>query len=329
MGSGTTSGQLPQRAAARTHHPSNKTPQNEDIGEPSGGDLPPDHRNPAFAGGSARVGVTTLPPHRPYDCAIELQPAIPPRGRIFSLSRPDRAAMEKYLTESLAVGIICPSSSPAGAGFFFMGKKDGTLRPCIDYRGINAMTVRNRYPLPLMDTAFVLLQGATIFMKLDLRNTYHLVRIREGDEWKTAFNTPTGNWEYLVMPFGLTNAPAIFQTLVNDVLGDMLSKFVFVYLDDILIFSQDTRSHQGHVRKVLQRLLENRMFVKAEKCTFSCTSTTSSPQEASPWTRRRCVRWSSGRTPRTVSLCRDSWGSPIFTGGLLGTIAPSPHPSPT
>ena len=219
--------------------------------------------------------ATTLPPHRPYDCGIELQPgAVPPRGRIFSLLSPERAAMDKYLAESLAAGIIRLSSSLAGAGFFFVGKKDGTLRPCIDYRGINAMTVRNRYPLPLMDSAFELLQGATIFTKLDLRNAYHLVRIREGDEWKTAFNTATGHWEYLVMAFGLTNAPAVFQTLVNDVLGDMLNKFVFVYLDDILIFSQDAQAHQGHVRKVLQRLLENRLFIKAEKCTFTCTSTT-------------------------------------------------------
>ena len=182
--------------------------------------------------------------------------------------------MEKYLAESLAEGIIHPSLSPAGAGFFFVGKKDGTLTPCIDYRGINTMMVRNRYPLPLMDTAFNLLQGATVFTKLDLCNAYHLVRIKEGDEWKTAFNTPTGHWEYLVMTFGLTNAPGVFQTLVNDVLGDMLNKFVFVYLDDILIFSQDAQSHQGHVRRVLQCLLENRLFVKAEKCMFSCTSTT-------------------------------------------------------
>ena len=216
--------------------------------------------------------ATCLPPHRLYDCAIELKPgAAPPRGRIFSLSRPEREAMAKCLTESLAAGIIHPSSSPAGAGFFFVGKKDGTLRPCIDYRGINEMMVRNRYPLPLMNTPFDLLQGATIFTKLDLRN--HLVRIKEGDEWKTAFNTPTGHWEYLVMPFGLTNVPAVFQTLVNDVLGDMINKFVFVYLDDILIFSQDAQSHQGHVRKVLQRLLENRLFVKAEKCEFPCTTT--------------------------------------------------------
>ena len=103
--------------------------------------------------------------------------------------------MEKYLSESLAAGIIRPSSSPAGAGFFFVGKKDGTLMPCIDYRGVNQLTVKNRYPLHLMNTAFNLLQGATVFTKLDLRKAYHLVRIKEGDEWKTAFNTPTGHWE--------------------------------------------------------------------------------------------------------------------------------------
>ena len=156
---------------------------------------------------------------------------------------------------------------------FFVGKKDGTLKLCIDYRGINQITVKNCYPLPLMNTAFDLLQGATIFTKLDLRNTYHLVRNKEGDEWKMAFNTLTGHWEYLMMPFGLTNTPAVFQTLLNDVLWDIINKFVFVYLDDILIFSKDTQSHQTHVRKVLQRLLENRLFVKAEKCEFSCETT--------------------------------------------------------
>ena len=207
-------------------------------------------------------------------CAIELKPGTtPPRGRLFSLSRPERDAMEKYLSESLEAGIIQPSSSPAGAGFFFVGKKVGSLRPCIDYRGINDITVKNRYPLPLMNTAFDLLQGATIFTKLDLRNAYHLVRIREGDEWKTAFNTHTGHWEYLVMPFGLTNAPAVFQSLVNDVLRDMINRFAFVYLDDILIFSKSPEEHRNHVRLVLQWLLENRLFVKAEKCEFSYTKT--------------------------------------------------------
>lgn len=213
--------------------------------------------------------ASSLPPHRPYDCAITLRPGTsPPRGRLYSLSSPETKAMESYITTSLAAGLIRPSSSPAGAGFFFVEKKEGTLRPCVDYRGLNDITVKNRYPLPLVSSAFELLQGAVVFSKLDLRNAYHLVRIKEGDEWKTAFNTASGHYEYLVMPFGLTNAPAVFQALVNDVLRDMLNRFVFVYLDDILIFSDSVSNHVSHVRQVLQRLLENQLFVKAEKCEF-------------------------------------------------------------
>uniref|UniRef100_A0A4W5RBM8 ribonuclease H n=1 Tax=Hucho hucho TaxID=62062 RepID=A0A4W5RBM8_9TELE len=218
--------------------------------------------------------ATSLPPHRTYDCAIDLLPgSCPPRGRIFSLSSPEHSAMDTYIKESLAAGIICASTSPAGAGFFFVEKKDGGLRPCIDYRGLNKITVRNRYPLPLMATGFELLQGTSIFTKLDLRNAYHLVRIRQGDEWKTAFNTPTGHYEYRVMPFGLTNAPAVFQALINDVLRDMLNLFVFVYLDDILIFSRSLKEHEGHVSRVLQRLLDNHLYVKPEKCEFHVSQT--------------------------------------------------------
>ncbi len=123
-----------------------------------------------------------------------------------------------------------------------------------------------------MSSAFELLQGAKVFTKLDLRNAYHLVRIREGDEWKTAFNTPTGHFEYRVLPFGLTNAPAVFQALINDVLRDMVNRFVFVYLDDILIFSPSLQVHTQHVRQVLQRLLENQLYAKAEKCVFHAKS---------------------------------------------------------
>ncbi len=113
--------------------------------------------------------AASLPPHRPYDCAIELLPGTsPPKGKLYSLSAPEREAMEKYISDSLASGFIRPSSSPAGAGFFFVGKKDGSLRPCIDYRGLNSITVRNTYPLPLMSSAFERLQGASIFTKLDL-----------------------------------------------------------------------------------------------------------------------------------------------------------------
>lgn len=120
----------------------------------------------------------TLPPHHPYDLAIDLLPGtIPPRGRLYSLSIPETQAMKKYITEALDQGLIQPSSSPAAAPFFFMAKKDGSLRPCIDYRRLNQITIKNRYPLPLMGSAFELLAGAKIFTKLDLCNAYHLVRI--------------------------------------------------------------------------------------------------------------------------------------------------------
>lgn len=232
--------------------------------------VPPQYHS--FHSVFSKQKASVLPPHRPYDCAIELMPGqCPPRGRVFSLSPPEQTAMETYIMEGLKAGIIRSSTSPAGAGFFFVGKKDGGLRPCIDYRALNKVTIRNRYPLPLMATAFELLQKATIFSKLDLRNAYHLVRIKQGDEWKTAFNTPTGHYEYLVMPFGLTNAPAVFQALINDVLREMLNKFVFVYLDDILIFSSSLQEHESHVRKVLRRLQENHLFVKPEKCEFHTT----------------------------------------------------------
>uniref|UniRef100_A0A1A8D4D5 Gypsy retrotransposon integrase-like protein 1 n=1 Tax=Nothobranchius kadleci TaxID=1051664 RepID=A0A1A8D4D5_NOTKA len=217
--------------------------------------------------------ASSLPPHRPFDCAIDLFPGAPlPSSRLYNISRPERECMEKYISESLSAGIIRPSTSPLGAGFFFVTKKDGTLRPCIDYRGLNQITVRNKYPLPLLSSTFEPVQDASIFTKLDLRNAYHLVRIKEGDEWKTAFKTPVGHFEYLVMPFGLTNAPAVFQSLVNSVLADFVNKFVTVYLDDILIFSRTPEEHSKHVRAVLHRLLENRLYVKAEKCEFHVPS---------------------------------------------------------
>uniref|UniRef100_A0A674PBR8 Gypsy retrotransposon integrase-like protein 1 n=1 Tax=Takifugu rubripes TaxID=31033 RepID=A0A674PBR8_TAKRU len=189
----------------------------------------------------SKDNALSLPPHRPYDCPIDLLPGAPyPTGRLYNLSIPE--------------------------------KEDGGLRPCIDFRKLNNITVKNKYPLPLMSSAFEPLTHARVFTKLDLRNAYHLVRIRKGDEWKTAFNTHLGHFEYLVMPFGLSNAPAVFQELVNDVLRDMINVFVVIYLDDILIFSRTMEEHHQHVRLVLQRLLENRLFIKAEKCVFHSAS---------------------------------------------------------
>uniref|UniRef100_A0A3B3QH18 ribonuclease H n=1 Tax=Paramormyrops kingsleyae TaxID=1676925 RepID=A0A3B3QH18_9TELE len=133
-----------------------------------------------------RKQAVKLPPHRPYDLAIDLLPgAVPPRGRLFSLSPTETKAMEEYVADALRQGTIRPSSSPTAAGFFFVKKKDGGLRPCVDYRGLNNITVKNHHPLPLTNTALDALSGATHFTKLDLRSTYNLVRIRESDEWKT------------------------------------------------------------------------------------------------------------------------------------------------
>ncbi|KAK3523122.1 hypothetical protein QTP86_017285 [Hemibagrus guttatus] len=213
--------------------------------------------------------ASKLPPHRPWDCAIDLLPGEPvPRGRIYPLSVPEEKAMEEYIKEALAQGYIRPSTSPAASSFFFVAKKDGGLRPCIDYRALNQITVKFRYPLPLVPAALEHLRGATIFTKLDFRSAYNLIRIREGDEWKTAFITPTGHYEYLVMPYGLANAPSVFQDFIHEVLREFLHRCVLVYIDDILIYSRSLAEHRQHVAEVLGRLREFQLFLKAEKCSF-------------------------------------------------------------
>ncbi|KAL0161004.1 hypothetical protein M9458_044729, partial [Cirrhinus mrigala] len=213
--------------------------------------------------------ASQLPPHRPWDCAIDLvSNASLPRGRIYPLSLPESKAMEEYIREALSQGYIRPSTSPAASSFFFVSKKDGGLRPCIDYRVLNHQTIKFRYPLPLVPAALEQLRSAQIFTKLDLRSAYNLIRIRNGDEWKTAFVTPTGHYEYLVMPYGLVNAPSVFQNFIHEVLREFLHHFVIVYIDDILIYSRCEAEHRHHVAEVLQRLREHQLYLKAEKCSF-------------------------------------------------------------
>ncbi|KAK3573596.1 hypothetical protein QTP86_030019 [Hemibagrus guttatus] len=210
-----------------------------------------------------------LPSHQVWDCAIDLLPNTSlPKGRIYPLSLPESKAMEEYIETALAAGHIRPSTSPAAAGFFFVGKRDGGLRPCIDYRGLNTITVRYSYPLPLVPAALEQLRGARVFTKLDLRSAYNLVRIREDDEWKTTFHTTSGHYEYCVMPFGLTNAPAVFQALINGVFQDLLGKGVIAYIDDILVNSSSMEEHVRMVREVLCRLQQHHLYVKLEKCEF-------------------------------------------------------------
>lgn len=214
-----------------------------------------------------------LPENRRYDMAIDLMPGerSPPFGPIYKLSEPELKALRQYIDENLSKNFIRPSKSPAGAPLLFVKKKDGSLRPCIDYRALNRITVKNRYPLPLIPELIDRLREAKVFTKIDLRGAYNLVRIKPGDEWKTAFRTRYGHYEYLVMPFGLTNAPSVFQNLMNDVMREFLDIFVIVYLDDILVYSRTMEEHTEHVRQVLQKLKENRLYAKLEKCEFDCT----------------------------------------------------------
>jgi len=150
----------------------------------------------------------------------------------------------------------------------FVKKKDGTLRLCIDYRQLNKVTVKNKYPLPRIDDLFDQLKGACVFSKIDLRSGYHQVMIKEKDMQKTAFRTRYGHYEFVVMPFGLTNAPAIFMDLMNRVFRSYLDKFVVVFIDDILIYSSSQMEHANHLREVLETLMRNKLYAKLSKCEF-------------------------------------------------------------
>lgn len=217
----------------------------------------------------SETSAASLPQHKPYDCAIDLIPGKqPPKGGIYRLSPPEADELKKQLDSMLEKGWICRSTSPAGAGVMFAMKKDGKLRLCIDYRGLNNVTIKNSAVLPLIDEAIEALREAGWFCGLDVANAYHRIRIRKGDEWKTAFNTKYGHYEYLVMPFGLTNAPAIFQELMNDIFHDMIDITVIVYLDDIIVFGKTKEETIAATKKVLQRLRENHLYCKAKKCEF-------------------------------------------------------------
>ena len=158
----------------------------------------------------------TLPEHRPYDCKIELEPDVPLyKGAIYPTSPREEKALKEYIDENLAKGFIRRSESPAGYPVMFVPKKSGELRLCMNYRKLNQWTKRNAYPIPRISAVFEAMKGAVVFSKFDLKSAYNLVRIREGDEYMTAFNTKFEHFEHLVMPFGLTNAPAVLQSFVE------------------------------------------------------------------------------------------------------------------
>ena len=185
-----------------------------------------------------------LPPHRSFDHAIDMfEGKEPTWGPIYTLSEKELEVLRTYLADMLMSGKIRPSKSSAGAPILFVPKKEGRgLRLYVDYRGLNKVTILNRYPLPLMNELGDRIRGAKIFTKLDLKSGYNLIWIKEGDEWKTAFRTRYGLFEYKVMPFGLANAPATFQNMMNEIFRDMIDLGVVIYLDDILIYSENNKT---------------------------------------------------------------------------------------
>jgi hypothetical protein len=222
-----------------------------------------------FADVFSKRKAFSLAEHRPYDLKINIdENSAPPLGPIYSLSAVELETLREFIDENLAVGFIRPTRSPCGAPVLFVKKKDGSLRLCVDYRGLNKITRKDRYPIPLIADLLDAPKRARIYSKIDLKHAYHLVRIAEGDEWKTAFRTRYGSFEWLVMPFGLSNAPAAFQRFMNDIFADMLDVSVVVYLDDILIYSENHSAHRAHVREVLRRLRANGLFASPKKCFF-------------------------------------------------------------
>ncbi|KAG8377434.1 hypothetical protein BUALT_Bualt08G0032500 [Buddleja alternifolia] len=211
-----------------------------------------------------------LPPRREVDHVIKLEPgAKPPSMAPYRMSPPELEELRKQLKDLLDKGMIRPSKAPFGAPVLFQRKHDGSLRMCVDYRALNKVTVKNKYPIPLIADLFDRLGNAKIYAKMDLQKGYYQVRIAEGDEPKTVCITRYGSFEWLVMPFGLTNAPATFCMLMNKIFHPYLDWFVVVYLDDIVVYSNSIDEHADHLRTVFQVLRENELYVKKEKCSFA------------------------------------------------------------
>ena len=209
-----------------------------------------------------------MPPDRDIEFVIELQPGTAPISkRSYRMPPNELAELKVQLQDLLDKGFIRPSSSPWGCPALFVKKKDNSLRLCVDYRPLNAVTIKNKYPLPRIDILFDQLAGAKVFSKIDLRSGYHQIKIKPCDIPKTAFSTRYGLYEYLVMSFGLTNAPAYFMYLMNSVFMPELDKFVVVFIDDILIYSKNEEDHAEHLRIVLQRLRDH-LYAKFSKCEF-------------------------------------------------------------
>ena len=210
-----------------------------------------------------------LPPQREVDHRIELIPgAEPPHRAPYRMSPQGLDELRKQLKDLTEKGYIRPSVSPFGAPVLFVPKKDGGVRMCVDYRALNKVTVHNRYPLPRIDELLDRLQGSRFFTKIDLRSGYYQIRMHPDSIQKTAFRTRYGHFEFLVLPFGLTNAPATFMHLMHQIFREQLDKFIVIFLDDILVYSQTLQDHIDHVRRTLQVLRDHQLYAKVSKCAF-------------------------------------------------------------
>jgi len=214
-----------------------------------------------------------LPKHSTYVYKIDRKPGTTvPWGPIYLLSETELQILREWLKEMEKTEKICSSISPAGSPFLFVPKTNGKgLRSCMDYRKLNQVTIPNRYPLLLMQELHDRVQGSQWFTKLDLKNGFNLIRIKEEDEWKTAFRTCYRLYEFQVMPFGLTNAPSTFQDMMNHVFSDMLDLGLLVYMDDILIYAKTEKEHDRIVKEFLERLQTNGLAVSPEKCVWKAT----------------------------------------------------------
>src|SRR4051812_28990007 len=213
--------------------------------------------------------VTSLPPEREVEFSIDLVPGTAPVSIApYRMSPAELRELKSQLEELIAKHFIRPSVSPWGAPVLLVKKKDGSMRLCIDYRQLNKVTIKNKYPLPRIDDLLDQLKGACVFSKIDLRSGYHQIRVKNSDVSKTAFRTRYGHYEFLVMPFGVTNAPAVFMDYMNRVFQPYLDRFVVIFIDDILIYSKTVDEHMEHLRIVLSVLREKQLFAKLSKCEF-------------------------------------------------------------
>jgi len=218
----------------------------------------------------AKEDFNILLEHRKWDHAIELTPGAEPKSsKVYPLFPLEQAELDTFLEENLHTRRIRPLKSPMAAPVFFIKKKDGSLRLVQDYRALNAVTVKNKYPLPLISKLVSQLCGAKYFTKLDVHWGFNNVCIKPGDKWKAAFRTNWGLFDPLVMFFRMTNSPATFQTMMNDVFRTVIVEgIVVVYLDDILIFTKMEEEHEQAVQRVLEILAEHKLFLRPEKCEF-------------------------------------------------------------